>query len=87
MDGQGSPGSSNTKRTYTEGRSRNRLLQNNTETLSAHIGMDSGKANDQLELNLAREVKSRKKYFSKYILAAKGRLRRIWGHCLVRLGT
>lgn len=67
MDGQGSPGSSNTKRTCREGRSRNRLLQNNTEALSAYIGMESGKANAQLELYLAREMKDRKKCFSKYI--------------------
>lgn len=34
---------SNSKREYTEGRSRNRLLGGNTKTLLTHVGVELGK--------------------------------------------
>lgn len=56
------------------------------EILPKHAGM-SGKTKAQLELQLARDVKVKKKSFSKYITSKMGKLRKMQTHCPVEFGT
>lgn len=65
------------KKKFTEGWSRDRLLQRNTQVLPAHVGMERGKPKLS-KLKLAREMSSDKKsgvHVSAWV--AKGRLGRM----------
>ena len=65
------------KKEVTEGWSRDRLLQRNTQMLSARVGMEQGQPKLS-KLKLAREMNSDKKsgvHASAWVV--KGRLRRV----------